>query len=329
MTAGLEHLGVLEATPGIKVVLITIITALATVSVVTGLDKGIAFPSRANLALAALFLVGVLILGPTLFILRDLIASIGNYVQNFVSLSFQTFPFYGEAGASWLAGWTTNYWAWWISWSPFVGVFIARISRGRTVREFLVGVLLVPTLMTIVWFSVLGGAALHREIFGGGGIIDDGAVDTDTALFDLLATMPGSALLSGIAITLVVIFFVTSADSGAFVVDMLANGGNPTPPVWSRVMWAVLSGSIAAVLIWAGANSSSDMPGANTVGMAALQALTLLAATPFSLVMVAMAFATVKALRADHAQWQAAQDRATRRELVRDTAERVLERPNG
>ena len=323
ITAGLEHLGLLTATPGLKVILIAGITLLATISVVSGLDKGIAFLSRANLWLAAILLVAVLVLGPTLFILRDLVGSIGGYLQNFISLSFQTLPFYGDAGASWLAGWTTNYWAWWISWSPFVGVFIARISRGRTVREFITGVLLVPTLMTIVWFSVLGGSALHREIFGGGGIIQDGAVNSDTALFDLLATMPGAAVLSGVAITLVVIFFVTSADSGAFVVDMLANGGNPNPPVWSRVMWSAMSGAIAAVLIWAGANTASDMPGSNTDGMAALQALTLLAATPFSLVMVAMAYATLKALRRDHAAWQEAEYRAVRRELISDTADHV------
>ena len=317
IAAGLEHLGVVEGTTTAKLVIIAVITALSTLSVVSGLDRGIAFLSRANLWLAALLLVAVLILGPTLFVLRELVSSFGGYIQNFVSMSFQTFAFYGDRGESWLGSWTTYYWGWWIAWSPFVGVFIARISRGRTVREFVAGVLLVPTAVTMLWFSVMGGAALYQQIFGGVDHIVDGGVSTNTALFEMLGQLPGGPVLSGVAVLLVLVFFVTSSDSGSFVVDMLTHNGNPNPPVWSRVFWSVLEGSIAAVLIW----SSSAALGGDTSGIAALQALTIVAAAPFSLVMIGMCLSLIKALRRDVAAWQRAEEAVLRRELAAEAAE--------
>ena len=182
-----------------------------------------------------------------------------------------------------------------MSWAPFVGVFIARISRGRTVREFVTGVLLVPTLVTFLWFSVMGGSAIYREMFGDGGLVgDDGAVSTDAALFQFLEGLPASGLLSVAAMILVIVFFVTSSDSGSFVVDMLASGGNPQPPVWSRVFWAVLEGVIAATLLVAGAVNGGD-------GLGALQTMAILLALPFSLVMIGMMVATAKALL--HETW--------------------------
>jgi len=317
IAAGLEHLGVVEGTTTAKLVIIAVITALSTLSVVSGLDRGIAFLSRANLWLAALLLVAVLVLGPTLFVLRELVSSFGGYIQNFVSMSFQTFAFYGDRGESWLGSWTTYYWGWWIAWSPFVGVFIARISRGRTVREFVAGVLLVPTAVTMLWFSVMGGAALYQQIFGGVDHIVDGGVSTNTALFEMLGQLPGGPVLSGVAVLLVLVFFVTSSDSGSFVVDMLTHNGNPNPPVWSRVFWSVLEGSIAAVLIW----SSSAALGGDTSGIAALQALTIVAAAPFSLVMIGMCLSLIKALRRDVAAWQRAEEAVLRRELAAEAAE--------
>jgi choline/glycine/proline betaine transport protein len=316
IAAGLEHLGLVEGNTTVKLLIIAGITLLATLSVVSGLDRGIAFLSRANLWLAALLLMAVLILGPTLFVLRELVAGFGGYIQNFVSMSFQTFAFYGERGESWLGSWTTYYWGWWIAWSPFVGVFIARISRGRTVREFVAGVLLVPTAVTMVWFSVMGGTALYQQIFGGADHIVDGAVSTDTALFDMLGSLPGGSILSGLAIILVLVFFVTSSDSGSFVVDMLTHNGNPNPPIWSRVFWSVLEGSIAAVLIWASAASA----GGDTSGISALQALTIVAAAPFSVVMIGMCFSVVKALRHDVAVWEHAEETLLRRELAEEAA---------
>ena len=149
----------------------------------------------------------------------DFVQQLGSYARNFFQLSFRTFSFEGKDGSDWLGGWTTFYWGWWMSWAPFVGVFIARISRGRTVREFVTGVLLVPTLVTFLWFSVLGGSGIYREMFGEGGLVgEDGAVSTDRALFQLLDGLPASGLLSVLAMVLVVIFFVTSSDSGSLPV---------------------------------------------------------------------------------------------------------------
>ena len=287
--AGLSFLGAIEeATSTVLVVLIAAITLVALISVVTGIDKGIRYLSNVNMVMAGALLLAVLALGPTVFLLSDFVQQIGSYLQSFLRLSFNTYSFRGEAGRDWLGSWTTYYWGWWISWAPFVGIFIARISRGRTVRQFITGVLLVPTLLTFLWFAIMGGSALYRELFGAGGMIgEDGAVNTDLALFELLAGLPLSTLLSWVAIFLIVVFFVTSSDSGSFVVDMVASGGDPNPPVWSRAFWAGIEGVIAGVLLVAG-------------GLAALQTMAILVALPFSIVMLLMMFATAKALLTDH-----------------------------
>ena len=289
--AGLAYLGVVdEATNTVLVTLIVVITLIALVSVVTGIDKGIKWLSNINMGLAGVLMLLVLLLGPTVFLLSDFVQQVGSYLQNFLRLSFNTLSFRGEAGQEWMAGWTTYYWGWWMSWAPFVGVFIARISRGRTVRQFVAGVLLVPTLLTFFWFAVMGGSGLYRELFGQGGLVDEeGAVSTNNALFQLLDGLPGATLLAVIAIFLIVVFFVTSSDSGSYVVDMIASGGNPNPPVWSRAFWASLEGVVAAVLLVAG-------------GLAALQTMAILVALPFSIVMVLMVVATTKALMAEQRQ---------------------------
>ncbi|WP_224275822.1 BCCT family transporter [Nocardioides lacusdianchii] len=319
VSAGLAYLGVVdEASTTLKVALIVGISLIAIVSVATGVDKGIKWLSNINMGLAAALLLTVAILGPTVFILGDFVQQLGSYGRNFLELSFRTMSFQGEEGTAWLSGWTTFYWGWWMSWAPFVGVFIARISRGRTVREFVTGVLLVPTLVTFVWFSVLGGSAIYREMFGEGGLVgEDGAVSTDAALFQFIEGLPASGLLSVAAMILVIVFFVTSSDSGSFVVDMLASGGNPQPPVWSRVFWAVLEGLIAATLLIAGAVTGQD-------GLSALQTMAILLALPFSLVMIAMMVATAKALL--HETWLI--ERAERRLLAAEVAGEVA-RVNG
>ncbi|MBB3039206.1 BCCT family transporter [Hoyosella altamirensis] len=291
--AGLGYLDVIDQpSTWLLVVLIICITAIAVVSVVTGIGKGMKWLSNINLLLAVGLMSALLILGPTVFILSDLTTQVGSYVQNFVQLSFNGMPF-EEDGKQWLGGWTTFYWGWWMSWAPFVGVFIARISKGRTIREFIVGVLLVPTLVTFLWFSVMGGTALHQEVLGSGGLIaEDGSVSATTALFQLINEVAPSiaVLLSIVAILLVVIFFVTSADSGALVVTMLASGGNPDPPLWARTFWAILEGAIAAVLLIAGASIAGADP------LSALQTMAILLALPFSVVMLLMCAATAKAL---------------------------------
>ncbi|WP_084252826.1 BCCT family transporter [Devriesea agamarum] len=318
ITAGLAHLGLVPDNAMVKIIIVIVITALAILSVVSGLDKGIKLLSNTNMGLAALLLVAVLVLGPTLILLREFVSGIGSYIQNFVQLSFQTFPFNGEAGETWLANWTTNYWGWWISWSPFVGVFIARISRGRTVREFIVGVLLVPTLVTVLWFTVLGGTAIYQQLFEGKGLISDGNVDVNTVLFDMLNNLPGGPVLSGLAIILVTIFFITSADSGAFVVDMIAHRGDPQPPRLTRFIWAAASGGIAAVLIGISATHGED-----TSGMSALQALTLLAAAPFSVVMIGMCLSVLRSLKRDVLRIEKAERAVIRRELVEHVADQL------
>jgi len=309
--SGLSFLGVVdEAGTPLLVVLVVAITAIALASVLSGVDKGIKLLSNLNMGLAGAFLLLVLVLGPTVFLLSDFVTQIGSYLQNFLRMSFNVRPFQGEDGASWLSGWTTYYWGWWMSWAPFVGVFIARISRGRTVRQFVLGVMLVPTLVTFLWFSVLGGSALYREMFGEGGLIVDGAVNTDTALFELLSALPLGTVLSVVALVLIVVFFVTSSDSGSFVVDMLAEGGDLDPPRWSRAFWAVMEGAVAAVLLVVGAG-----------GLAALQTMSILVALPFSIVMVLMVVATTKALLAEHRWYQ----KRRRQWFAQQVAEEVTE----
>lgn len=317
VSAGLNFIGIVDSSGAwLQVALIAGITVIATASVVSGVDKGIKWLSNINLSLAALLLVFVLVAGPTLFLLNDMVQSIGYYLQNFFSMSFSTFA-YQEEGPAWLGSWTTYYWGWWISWSPFVGIFIARISKGRTVREFITGVLLVPTLLTTAWFVIMGGTALHREIFGGGGLVgEDGSVSTNEALFQMLDGLPGGPFLAGLAIIMIVIFFVTSSDSGSFVVDMIANGGNPNPPVWSRVMWALLEGAIAAVLIVAGAAA-----GVEGGGLASLQTMAIITAAPFTLVMIGMCISLVKAFIAEDKE----RDRIERKVMARELAAEAQE----
>ncbi|QGQ20931.1 BCCT family transporter [Cellulomonas sp. JZ18] len=317
ITAGLDHIGVLTPSTGVQVVLILVITAAATVSVVSGLDRGLKWLSNANVTMAGVLLLAILVLGPTLFLLREFVQSLGVYLANVLPLTFNVSAYAGEAGEAWQAAWTTFYWGWWISWAPFVGVFIARISRGRTVREFVGGVLLVPTLVTFLWFSVLGGSAVYRELFGQGGMVGaDGTVVPENALFDLLGDLPWGSALSVLAIVLVALFFVTSADSGSLVVAMLASGGDPQPRVAIRVTWAVLSGVLAVALLLAG-------------GLVALQTAAILIALPFSVVMIGMGVATSRALHREHTELLRAERRLRRAQLVEHVTEQVTARVQG
>ncbi|WP_454044511.1 BCCT family transporter [Cellulosimicrobium sp. Marseille-Q8652] len=312
ISAGLGYLDVVRPSTALQIGLIAAITALATLSVVSGLGKGIKWLSNGNMVLAGVLAVVVLLLGPTLFLLREWVQSLGYYLQNIVRLTFDTTAFQGAAGLEWQSSWTIFYWGWWISWAPFVGVFIARISRGRSVREFVLGTLLVPSIVTTLWFSIFGGSALERELTAPGSMLDDGVVNSDTALFQLLGGLPLSTVLSVVAIVLIVVFFVTSSDSGSLVVDMLASGGNPNPPTWSRIFWAVLAGLLAIALLLAG-------------GLSALQTAAILIALPFSVVLVGMAVSTVKALRVEHAALLRAERRAARTALTEHVTTRVSE----
>ena len=316
-TAGLEFLGLIETNITWILVFVVVITALATLSVVSGLDIGIKWLSNGNLVLAGVLMLAVLLLGSPLFVMREFVQNIGGYIQNFVQLSFRTMPFQGDEGAAWLGSWTTYYWGWWMSWSPFVGVFIARISRGRTIREFILGVMLVPTMITALWFSVMGGTAIWQQIQGTNNFIDsEGAVSTNDALFQMLSILPGGPVLSGLFLILIVVFFVTSSDSASFVISMLSTGGNANPSVLNRVFWAVMEGAIAGVLLFVGASS-----GGSSDGLAALQTMAILVAAPFSVVMVLTVFATLKELRGEHRRILGLESKVLHREIALQAAD--------
>ncbi|MCK0116866.1 BCCT family transporter [Isoptericola sp. S6320L] len=319
VAAGLDYLEVADATLALQMGLIAAITAVAAISVASGLERGIKWLSNGNMVLAGLLVLAVLIMGSTLFVAREWVQSIGYYLQNVMFMTFDTLAFQGDDGLAWESGWTIFYWGWWMSWAPFVGLFIARISRGRTVREFVLGTLLVPMLVTTVWFSVFGGSAIHQERNDPGSMLapdpetGEMVVNTDTAMFQLFESLPGGgAWMAVVAIVLVVVFFVTSSDSGSFVVDMLANGGDPNPPLWSRLFWAILEGGVAAALLYAG-------------GLSALQTAAILTALPFSVVMIGSAISVWKALDAEYRQITRAERRLRRRELTEHVTEHVTD----
>ncbi|MDG5767965.1 BCCT family transporter [Balneolales bacterium ANBcel1] len=281
VNAGLEYLFGVEISTTVQILLIAGITAIATVSVVLGLDKGIRRLSNFNIAIAIGLIIFVFIFGPTIYLLNATVENTGNYLQSLIGSSFWMGTFDGDGVDGWLAGWTLFYWGWWIAWSPFVGMFIARISRGRTIQEFVSGVLLVPTAFTFIWLTVFGNTALSMEIFEGAGISE---LATEQMLFAMLDGLP-LASISSVAATLVIItFFVTSSDSGSLVIDMLASGGNPNPPVGQRVFWAVSEGAVAAVLLLAG-------------GLAALQTAAISTGLPFTIVLLLMCYSLLKGLR--------------------------------
>ena len=289
ISSGLTSMGVVDsASNTLLVVLVVVITFLATASVITGLGAGIKWLSNINLSLAGLLLISVLLLGPTLFLFQNFAQSLGVYFSEVLGMTLDAGAYTGEAGAAWASSWTIFYWGWWMAWAPFVGVFIARISRGRTVRQFIAGVLLVPTTVGFFWFSVIGGAGLYRQLFGAGDLVGEEGVLPEAALFDMLGGLPLGEILSVIAIILVAIFFITSSDSGSLVVDMLASGGHPNPPTWSRVMYALLEGLLAIALLLSG-------------GLTALQAGSLMTALPFSVILLLMCWATFRSLSTDQA----------------------------
>jgi choline/carnitine/betaine transport len=292
--SGLRATGFAEPSIGLQVVIICVITLFVLLSVLSGVTRGMKWLSSTNLILAGLLLVFVLVAGPTAFLLREWVQTIGLYIQNFVGLSFTVSAFQGKAGETWQAAWTSFYLGWWISWAPFVGIFIARVSRGRTVREFVLGVLIVPTLLGILWFAVLGGSALYLELNQPGSMtLPDGTVDVQGATFQLMEHFPGTAALTIGVIVLVAVFFVTSADSGALVMAMIATGGNSEPRNWLRTLFTFLTSLLAIALLIAG-------------GLTALQTAAVTIALPFSVVMLLICWATVVAFRRERRAYQLA-----------------------
>lgn len=265
-----------------QIILIAGITALATISVFLGLDGGIKRLSEINLYLALSLVLFVFIAGPTFFLLSAYVQNIGAYATNIVHMTFNQ---YAYAKTSWMTSWTLFYWAWWIAWAPFVGMFIARVSRGRTIREFVVGVLFVPAGFTFLWMTVFGNTALDSIMNDGFTMLTTAvSADVSTALFKFLEHFPLSGLTSIVAIILVVTFFITSADSGALVIDTLASGGKHNNPVWQRIFWAAIQGIVAIALLLAG-------------GLGALQSASIIIALPFAIVMLIAASGLYKALK--------------------------------
>ena len=281
--AGMNYLFGIPDSVTTQVILIAIITGVATLSVVAGLDGGVRRLSELNINLAMVLLAFVLILGPTLFILNGFIQNVGFYLQNllFMSTWSETYE-----GGTWQNDWTVFYWAWWISWSPFVGMFIARVSKGRTVRQFMLGVLIVPSLVSFLWFSAFGGSALFQALNGVGNITEAVNNDLATALFVMFDQFPLGRVASFVGILLVMTFFVTSSDSGSLVIDSITAGGKEDAPVTQRVFWAVTEGTVAAVLLLGG-------------GLTALQTGSITLGLPFSVVLLFVCVSLYKGLRTE------------------------------
>ena len=279
-SAGLEFLFGIPANNTTMILLIMGITAIATASVVAGMDKGVKILSEINMALALLLLLFIILVGPTLAILTGFFLNLAAYVEYLPALSN---PF-GRSDDNFSQGWTAFYWAWWISWSPFVGMFIARVSRGRSVREFLVAVLLIPSLVSVLWMTALGGTAISQVVNDGLTNVKDAALELQ--LFEMLTHLPLTGITSFIGIVLVVVFFVTSSDSGSRVIDTISAGGTVNAPIPQRVFWAVFEGLVAIALLLGG-------------GLAALQALAVSTGFPFAIVLLGACFALVKGLMAE------------------------------
>jgi len=282
VNSGLNYLfGVPEGT-ATQLILIAAITGMATLSVVSGLDVGIRRLSEANIVLAVALVLFVLVAGPTLYLLNTFTQNVGHYISGIVE---RTFNLYAYRPTTWMGGWTLFYWAWWIAWSPFVGMFIARVSRGRTIREFVVGVLFAPVGFTFVWMTVFGNTGIEFDLGVAAGAISS-AVDENvsTALFKFFEFFPLSSVVSLVATILVITFFVTSSDSGSLVIDIITSGGHTDPPIWQRIFWAVTEGVVAAVLLLAG-------------GLGALQTASITAALPFTVVMAVVCWGLLKGLR--------------------------------
>lgn len=288
IAAGLNHLFEVDSGVQTQILLIIGITLVATISVVLGVDKGVRVLSEWNMRIAVFFLLVVLILGPTIFIFESFVQNTGNYFSGFLEIATWTESY---TGSNWQNAWTVFYWGWWIAWSPFVGMFIARISKGRTVREFILGVLLVPSIVTFFWISAFGSTAIHEALLGNDAIVNAVNDNVATALFVFLEDYPFAFILNIIAIILIAGFFITSSDSGSLVVDNLTSGGKLDAPVGQRIFWAIAEGSIAAVLLIGG-------------GLQALQTATIVTGLPFAIILLIMCFSLYKGLNEDFKKLQ-------------------------
>ncbi|EPZ9278883.1 TPA: BCCT family transporter [Vibrio parahaemolyticus] len=282
--SGIHHVFGVEPGLGLQIVVITVVTLLAVVSVVRGIDGGVKVISNINMVVAFLLLILVGLIGWAAS-LGSIPTTLMAYVENIIPLSN---PF-GRTDEAWFQGWTVFYWAWWISWSPFVGMFIARVSRGRTVREFITAVLIVPTVVTVVWMSVFGGLAIDQVVNKVGELGANGLTDVSLAMFQMFDVLPFGNMLSIIAVVLVLVFFITSSDSGSLVIDSITAGGKVDAPVLQRVFWAFMEGAIAVALLWIGGSEAVQ----------ALQAGAISTALPFTFILLAMCVSLLMGMKTE------------------------------
>lgn len=283
INSGLTKVFGLASSLPLQLGLIAFITLLATMSVMMGLDKGVKRLSDFNIILTILLLGFMLFLGPTQQIIDSFVENVGNYVTHVVPMGFWSEAY---SGTDWQANWTIFYWAWWVSWSPFVGVFVARISRGRTIREFIFGVLFIPMLILFFWFTTFGGTAIHMELAGNPGLVEIVKADSASAIFRLMESYPLAKPISMVIVLMIILWFVTSSDSASLVIDMLTAGGDSDAPKIQRLFWAISQGIIAAVLLVAG-------------GLSALQAAAIVAGFPFAVVVFVMMYCLWRGLTRD------------------------------
>ena len=285
--AGLEQLSwITENSFPIQIAIIFVVMAMAMTSAISGVGKGVKILSEINLSLALLLMIFVLLSGPTLYLLSAFNDNLGTYLSNLLQLSFKTYV-YEQNNTEWFSGWTVLYWAWWCSWAPFVGLFIARISRGRTIREFIFGVLVIPSMFGILWFTVFGNTAIWLNNGEAAGTLGQMISSPETLLFKFLDYLPLSGVTGFVSLVVISLFFITSADSGIYVLNNIASRDKSlTAPRWQAVMWGVLMSTVAIVLMQSG-------------GLANLQTMTLLVALPFAMLMLLMCFSLWKGLNAD------------------------------
>ncbi|CUB06112.1 BCCT family transporter [Marinomonas fungiae] len=283
-TSGLHFLFDIPNTLTTQIVVIAAVTGVAIISVARGLDGGVKLLSNINMIIAALLAIFVLIVGHTGAILGAMGTTLVGYIENILPLSNMV----GREDQTFYHGWTVFYWAWWISWSPFVGMFIARVSRGRTVREFIIAVLLVPTVISIMWMSIFGGSAIE-QVQQGTGALADGIGEVSLAMFQMFEHLPLTSVISFIAIVLVLVFFVTSSDSGSLVIDGITAGGKTDAPMSQRIFWAILEGIIAVALLVGGGSEA----------LTAIQAAAITIGLPFTVLLLVMCVSLFKGLQSD------------------------------
>lgn len=298
LNAGLQSVGwVSEVGFSQQIVIIVVVMTIAVISAISGVGKGVRILSEINLSLSVLLMLFVLFTGSTVYLLSAYSDNLGNYISNVFKLGFKTFT-YDSEHLDWFSGWTVFYWAWWFSWSPFVGLFIARISRGRTVREFVIGVLIVPTLLITFWFTIFGNSAFEVDKLANGALTALTG-SPEHLLFEFLAHFPLSSLTGLVAMLILALFFITSADSGIFVLNSIAsNGISDNIPRWQNILWAVIITIVAIALLY-------------TDGLDAIQAMTLVAALPFAFLMVIMCYSLLKSLSVDSKYFNKSLNEAT------------------